>query len=202
MPETAYSENEGIPEHWDYFLTLEEDVQALSRWIAFSKSNENVYSIELARLLMTACAEIDVIAKSVCARMESSRPPDGINGYRAVLMRDAGLISKAVVRMPRYGIELAPWRDWGSGESPPTWWQAHNKVKHHRSEHFNQATLKNVWNSVGGLLVLLHLYYAYDRVHIGPVPKLFVADTFSVRKGSALRLFAPDGVNLGKREGA
>ncbi|MNV97181.1 hypothetical protein D3C71_1922710 [compost metagenome] len=39
------------------------------------------------------------------------------------------------------------------------WWQAHNKVKHNRDEHFNRATLKNCLNAVGGLFIaVLHLY--------------------------------------------
>ena len=56
-------EHQPVPHDWNYFFCLEEDIIALSRWIDFSAENERVYSIELARLLMTAGAEVDVVAK-------------------------------------------------------------------------------------------------------------------------------------------
>ena len=56
-------EHQPVPPDWNYSFCLEEDIIALSRWIEFSAENERVYSIELARLLMTAGAEVDVVAK-------------------------------------------------------------------------------------------------------------------------------------------
>ena len=56
-------EHQPVPHDWNYFFCLEEDIIALSRWIEFSAENERDYSIELARLLMTAGAEVDVVAK-------------------------------------------------------------------------------------------------------------------------------------------
>jgi hypothetical protein len=51
--------------HWNYFIALEEDMQALSRYIEFCDDNLDVYSIELAHLLFAAASEVDVLAKSV-----------------------------------------------------------------------------------------------------------------------------------------
>jgi hypothetical protein len=51
--------------HWNFFLALEEDLDTLSKYIDFS-GNDEVYSIEIARLFLNACSEVDVILKRGC----------------------------------------------------------------------------------------------------------------------------------------
>ena len=55
-----------VSNHLNYFSCLEDDLLELSRWIEFTEENEETYSIELARLLMTVAAEADVVAKELC----------------------------------------------------------------------------------------------------------------------------------------
>lgn len=181
-----------IPEHWNYFLVVEEDVERLSRWIEFSESNESVYSIELARLLMTAAAEADVVAKAVCKVLDPASNAESINAYKDVLLRLAPQIVNAEVVLPRYGLSFKPWSKWKEDGKPPLWWQANNKVKHHRGEHFKHANLKNVLNAVGGLLILLLIYYGQDRDYIVPAPRVYVPNMFAIVEGDALRLLHPD----------
>ena len=52
--------------HWKYFLTIDQDLSHISRYIEFSKDNFGVYSIELVRLFLSVCAEIDVVMKILC----------------------------------------------------------------------------------------------------------------------------------------
>ena len=44
------------PFHWAYFLALEDDLYTLSRYVEIAKPNYETYSIEISRLLLSACA--------------------------------------------------------------------------------------------------------------------------------------------------
>jgi hypothetical protein len=54
--------------HWNYLLALDDDLGTLARYIEFAPGNFECYSLELARVLMAAAAECDVIAKQLCER--------------------------------------------------------------------------------------------------------------------------------------
>lgn len=82
------------------------------------------------------------------------------------------------VTLPRHVLGLTPWVSW-TADKPPLWWTAHNKVKHHRDQHFHEATLKSCLNAVAGLFVcVIHLYeQAVSNGELLQLPRLFnVAD--------------------------
>ncbi|MBM9513909.1 hypothetical protein [Desulfogranum marinum] len=106
------------------------------------------------------------------------------------------MIIETEVAMPRYGMTFSPWSNWSEENTPPNWWTGNNKVKHHRSEHFNQANLKNVLNATAGLLILLLLFYSKDLDYLDPAPKLFMPKRFVSEEGNGLRLIIPDGTTL------
>lgn len=185
--------------HWRYFLALEEDVVRTSRWIEFDEANWKVYSIELARLLMTAAAEADVIAKLLCRNIDKKAKAETVGGYRTVLLEAVPQLVDAQVVLPAYGMTFTPWVNWKSEKAVvhPEWWTASNKVKHHRDKHFSRATLKNALNATSGLLLLLLLYYSKEVTHVG-LPKHFRPLAFANLEGapelSALRLLVQQGV--------
>jgi len=185
-----------VPHHWNYFFCLEDDVRALSRWIEFSGENEAVYSIELARLLMTASAECDVVAKALCRAIDPNSRAANINAYRTCIVGAVPDIHTSRVQIPRFGKTLRPWSYWRTDEHPPLWWMANNKVKHHRAEHFKDANLKNVLNSVAGLMVLLVLLSSRDRPSLYPGPTLFEPMTYAYRDGAGIVFTHPLGSRL------
>ncbi len=187
-----------IPAHLNYFLCIEDDLQRLSRWIEFSPDNEAVYSIELARLLMTASAEVDVVAKALCKSIDKKSKAENIKDYYSVLIAAVPMLPSAKVLMPRYGLTFCPWSNWGIEDkyTSPDWWTGNNDVKHHRAEHFYQANLKNVLNATAGLLLLLLLLYSKDSHYLSPAPKLFLPRSFAILEGESLRLLIPDETKL------
>ncbi len=145
--------------HWNYFLALERDMEVMSRYIEFTEPNFSVYSIELAHLLFAAASEVDVVAKLLCQMLEPASPRGNINEYKAILLRSIPGLPEAEIIVLRYGITFKPWWNW-AGPSNPDWWRSYNDVKHERDANFNQATLKNSLNALGGLLILIYHYYA------------------------------------------
>lgn len=150
--------------HWNYFIALERDLEAVSRFIEFDAANFETYSIELAHLLFAAASEADVVAKLVCAYIDPTAKVGNIDQYKAVLMKGIPSLPTTKVYVPRYGLTLEPWSNWG-GPTNPDWWRSYNNVKHERSAHFNQATLKNALNALAGLMVLTCFYYCW---HLAP----------------------------------
>jgi hypothetical protein len=189
-------QHQGALPHWNYFLCLEDDIERLSRWIEFSPENESVYSIELARLLMTAAAEVDVVARALCKLIEPNARAESITSYQSVLMAAVPMLPQAIVELPRYGLSFQPWLNWKTPKTPPQWWSGNNKVKHHRSEHFKQANLRNVLNAVAGLLLLLLINYGQSQHLLALKPRLYVPKAFGLLLDEGLLLSIPHGTKL------
>jgi hypothetical protein len=159
--------------HWNYFLAIEEDLERLSRFVDFS-GNDKVYSIEIARLFMSACAEVDVVLKQLSVAVSPGSNASSINAYFSEIALQIPNFVEFEVTIPRFGLTLHPWQEWRA-EHPPFWWQHHNKVKHHRHEHFDKANLKNCLNAVAGLYVAaLYLYQPQAEAgELQQIPRLF-----------------------------
>ncbi len=167
--------------HWNYFLALDADLATLARYIEFDHRNYDCFSLELARVLMAASAECDVVAKQLAVLVDPKSKADSIDGYRDTIAPRKPSIATFEITIPRYGLTLHPWDEWSRKKGIPLWWTANNKVKHQRHLHFHLATLKNALNAVAGLFVLL-LYLYETRAKDGtlvPTPNLVrVADRY------------------------
>lgn len=168
MSETA------SPLHWRYFLSLEEDVVRLSRFVEFSKQNFPAFSVEMARLVLGIGSEVDVVAKQLCRVVDAASKPRTMDDYRPVLRAAHPCIERFTVEIPRFGLSFGPWRSWMNDQNP-VWWRAYNQVKHHRDKRFGEANLENTLGALAGLLVLvLHLYRSLAEMgQLTPNPVLY-----------------------------
>lgn len=146
--------------HWNYFLALERDLEAVSRYIEFCKQNFSVFSIELAHLLFAASSEVDVVAKLLCQQVAPDSRRGNIDQYKAALLPAIPELPTIDVSVPRYGLSFRPWSNWSDGQNP-NWWRSYNNVKHERDTYFHEATLENALYAVGALLILTAYYYSH-----------------------------------------
>lgn len=139
--------------HWRYYLSLESDVCALSRYIHFAPDNFKTYSIELAKLYLAICAEVEVVLKEICdIRPNKKGKNANINIYRQwIVENQQGLIAEEVLSF-EFELRYIPWKAFEEGRSP-AWWSDYNNVKHERREHFHKANLGNVLESLAGLYI-------------------------------------------------
>jgi len=154
-------EDSGKPKiFWNYFLALEDDLCTISRYIEFNKDNDGTYSIELVRLLLASSSEVDVVLKELCKLLDENFNSENsdINDYKVVIKSKIQEFTKEKVYLKRYERILSPWQNWDS-ECNPDWWRGYNNVKHHRTQHFDDAKLNYVLNSMAGLLVSVFYYY-------------------------------------------
>jgi hypothetical protein len=76
--------------HWNYFLAIERDLETLARYVEFDSKNFECFSIETARLLLAAAAEVDIVCKQICRQADQSSKACKINHYRDEIERGKG----------------------------------------------------------------------------------------------------------------
>lgn len=165
------------PQHWNYFLALEDDVVKMSRFLEVTSANFEAYSLELMRILFGAASEADVVSKRLCLKLNAKSKADNITKYKKEILAVYPELTSAVVEVPRFGLTLTPWVQWKTDPSP-LWWRAYNNVKHHRHTHFSDASLKHTLNGVAGLFVLLLFYYRDEAQNgrLSPNPVMVVSN--------------------------
>jgi len=148
-----------IDPHWNYFLAIERDLEMLARYVEFDPKNFPCFSIEIARLLLAAAAEVDIVCKQICRRANPSSKAGKIDDYRDEIVQLFPKFSAHPVLIPRFELTLQPWDEWTKKDGVPLWWTAYNKIKHERATEFGRANLKNALNAVAGLFIaVLHLH--------------------------------------------
>jgi hypothetical protein len=156
-----------IEAHWNYLLSIEGDLETLSRFVELHQKNFECFSIELSRLLMAAASEVDVVCKQFCKIIDPKSRANSINEYQKVILKKYNSIPSFSVIIPRYGLTLQPWQNWGiKKDHPPLWWTAYNKIKHHRHTHYHNGNLKNALNAIAGLFIMV-LYFYRDKAISG-----------------------------------
>ncbi|MBI4752158.1 MAG: hypothetical protein HY774_27030 [Acidobacteria bacterium] len=153
--------------HWNYFLSIEQDAIGLSRYIEFCKQNYKTYSIEIARILMASTQEIDVLMKQLCQQTGLSASNEG--DYRRHIATQFPKLPNIEINLPRYELSFTPFEEWANNKTP-VWWTANNKVKHQRHTHYEYASLENLLNSLCGLMVSNLYFYRDDLENEGIYP--------------------------------
>ena len=81
--------------YWQYFLAIEKSLVETERYIEIaSMDNYQTYSIEFARILLSASSEVDVICKLLCKKIDSTKTPKNINEYREIITNNYCLFFK------------------------------------------------------------------------------------------------------------
>ena len=160
--------------HWNYFLAVEEDLHQLSRFIEFTSDNFKTHSLELARILFAASAEVDVIAMQLCEQLVPGCRVSKMNEYTNLLSEHLPVLGEVTAITPRHGLKFQPWTNLQQ-RLVPDWWRAYNEVKHHRHEKFESANLSNALNAVAGLFLITLFHYEKEATsgQLKPNPILF-----------------------------
>ena len=57
------NEKDYLNHYWNYYLSLEERIININRYISFDDKNKNCFSNEIMGLLINVCCEIDIVFK-------------------------------------------------------------------------------------------------------------------------------------------
>ena len=164
--------------HWDYYLTVLDDLDKASRFVEFARENFRTYSVEFVRIILSVGSEIDVVAKLLSEQIGSPRPPQNINEYREIILNRFPSFPAIEISAPKYNLTFIPWQAWQRNENP-AWWTTYNKVKHARNAHYADACLENTLLSCSALCVLLgYLYAEFFANNTIPRPLLVFDDKY------------------------
>lgn len=167
----------GVDRHWNYYKVFEEDIRQYSRYVEIVESNLAVYSLELTRLFLSICSEVDVLCKLICGIESPDRKVAKMPKYIEVFSESLEGLSSEKISMPQYGLVFCPFQSIDEGISPK-WWREHNGVKHKRDENYRYANLGNVLDALGGLYLLnLHLSHSKHKSLSNSNYPLFFNDT-------------------------
>jgi hypothetical protein len=164
--------------HWQYFLSIEADLFRCARYVEFDQANYGSYSVEFARIIVTAGAEFDAVAKKICKTIQKTSSPQSINAYRPIIIGRYPRFTDYKLQIPSYKLLIQPWKDWTPTTSPDWWSKGYNMIKHQRDAHFFAANLGNAIQATAGLLIAIvylydALYGSFLGVDFALAPKLF-----------------------------
>jgi hypothetical protein len=144
--------------HWNFFTALEQDVETLARFVEPVQQNDKTYSLEMCRILFAAAAECEVVLKEIAKLFSCPSDRYDIKDLQRAIMQHMPDLAAEKVFIKRYGLELDPWKNWRSSQTPD-WWTGYNKVKHQRLNNYDEGNLTNALNAVGALKIAVIFYY-------------------------------------------
>lgn len=145
------------------YKMIENDLKKIFEFIEPSEGNLDVYSHRLYELFLRAATEFETNCKQILDANGYSRSGD-LNIVDYFKINQAMRLSKYEVRLSMWYPDIKiikPFEQWASGASL-TWYQEYNLVKHHRSENFNKASLRNVIQAVAGLAAILFAQFQVE----------------------------------------
>lgn len=150
--------------YWKFYLQLEKEFIELTQYIEFVPANYKVYSVKLMQLLLTIGSEVDSVMKEMCAIKDKDRP--SISDYANVLLVRYPQITAQKVRVFNRSLELTPFANWDKEKASQSlfFWETYNKVKHHRAENFQSASLEAVANALSALFLLN--MYSFNAIYL------------------------------------
>ncbi|KDM91196.1 hypothetical protein [Photobacterium galatheae] len=149
-----------------YYKTFEDDIDKLSRYIEISEDNFKVYSIELTRLYLSICSEVDVVMKLLCGLLTDNKSkPKNMCSCLEIIVEHMPEFVDQQVSCAGLKRNFKPWAE-VTEEKRPSWWVYHNKVKHDRSKNYAKANLNNVLLALAGLFTLI-VHYEYRNKYPG-----------------------------------
>lgn len=155
-------------EHWKHYLALENDLHTIARYVEPTPLNYPAFSVELTKLFLSACSEVEVVCKVLCERFHPTRPRRDMDDLRKALHDRFPALHTIQVDAPKYEISLHPWQAWKDRKNPD-WWGDHNRVKHQRHDAFASASLGNALASMAGLFgVLCYCYFEQGPRSVNP----------------------------------
>ena len=174
---------------WTFYQSIEDDLRNTANYIHFSQENYGTYSVELAKILLTTCIEIERQLKTISAYIQKKDKTkfQNINQWHESITTHF----PEFCHFNAFGIiwpgTYSPWKQWSENQSPD-WWKAYSKVKHDRLDNLCLANLKKTIDAVAGLFVST---FYYERTFNGTTPNSGSGIRITVPLALLPRLFKP-----------
>lgn len=157
------------PPHLRYYRLLERDLEECFRYVEPCSAHFDVYSDEFARIILMACSEIENALKlfAFWAKIRDPATPTDVTNIcklYGVVTHKYPKFCNMKISMPRYSLQLQPWKEWSTSAAPDWWSNGYNKIKHDRMSNPGAASLRRAINAVAALQAVLLHYYRLDAL--------------------------------------
>lgn len=137
------------------FLNVERELSDVLKVIPYCEDHKNVWSPQLAGIILEAASQLDSIWKASTKLDEPSTATDKLT-IKDHRKRFELMVSNQFVVL--FAAETAsiitPFFDWqANANSSPAWWVTYNSLKHDRFSNHTKATVTHAVNAVAGLLL-------------------------------------------------
>ena len=151
------------PQHYiRAFLMIQEDLQKVFEFIEPCDRNLGTVSLKIQELFIRACIEIEANFTAILTENIYSSQDNWNLKNDYCLIEVSHKLSAYKVKFPIWKGECNTRRPFANWASRPEknwhvlkWYQAYNKSKHDRHQHFEKASFENLLEAVSGLVVLL-----------------------------------------------
>ena len=148
-----------VTHYWNYAELINEELGKTAQYVEPDKENYNTYSLAYAKIILSACSEIEVVCKLLCQQIDPQK--DYVSSE--ILNKSGSKLVKNMVNMEELSTVLLqrfphiyqaksevrqkqdmiyPFKYWQSGPDKLPWWEEHNLIKHYRHSHFTQDSLE------------------------------------------------------------
>lgn len=166
--------------HWNYYLSLEKDLEETRQFVEHIPENYSTYSNEFAKLILLSCAEFEIACKALCNEYRAR--PSSLKAIFCWILDNCPDIKDKGTQL-QYGIKIYPFREFDPSRTCGNlrWWQAYNNLKHNRIKNFGQASLENTVLSTSALLIILSYLKA---TYTDAARPLFLTNYISAMQGT------------------
>lgn len=157
--------------NWYYFCSLASQLQKTTQFVDHVTDqdgriiNGETFSNEFAKILLLACSEFEVIAKSLCKESGIilrwnanivSITKEILKLYPNINQTEISTPYQTYKPLEKWHIVLAQTKKGNLSDKVAgiDWWDFHNNIKHNRSDYFKEATLRSCIDSMSSLMVL------------------------------------------------
>lgn len=160
---------------WQVYKNLEQEFLSLSETIFINDTQQNVYSMRIADLLIRTVIEIEALSKELYLENSGTIVPDEEMYFDTICIKylnDLWKLDKKVVFVVSpniyFDIEdnrvLRPFhKAMKRGKSSSDWNKAYQAVKHNRVKELKKGNIKNLLHGLSALYIL-NIYYKNERV--------------------------------------
>jgi hypothetical protein len=182
--------------YWQVYNNLEQEFLSLSEIIFIDDSQQNVYSMRIADLLIRTVIEIEALSKELYLENSGTLVPDEEMYFDTVCIKylnDLWKLDKKLVYVVSPNIYfkkednkvLRPMhKAMRRGTSSSDWNKAYQAVKHNRVKDLSKGNIKHLLHGLSALY-LLNLYYNDKKIENIPEK-----DRNSINRGFGSSLFS------------
>lgn len=174
--------------YFPVYKRIENEVLQLASAIFFCDKHRDVYSLDIADLIIRCAIEIESLAKDIFRRENGSSPSSPSECFS--WMENNWKISQkeVIVHSPLFHFDtlgsLCPF-DYKNG-SEEDYYSTYNAIKHDRAKNINNATVDILIRALGALYIL-NIYFEHIRIplnddrHAVKVDKTFGSEVFEIQ---------------------